>query len=156
MTEPVILNEVLFARCRRNNNVWTKPPHLEAPLRIQFAQAIERGRGQQVDRGTVEERFLRQSEIGDRLSVVEARSEEHTSELQSRLHLVCRLLLEKKKHNTTRINSPNPYGITLPIPCHPRSRCVRLTPPPDRPRLRRPLCAGARMREPRASAYSPL
>src|SRR2546429_3512295 len=34
-----------------------------------------------------------------------ARSEEHTSELQSRLHLVCRLLLEKKKkrqiHNYT-------------------------------------------------------
>src|SRR5205809_3221050 len=29
------------------------------------------------------------------------RSEEHTSELQSRLHLVCRLLLEKKKQNTT-------------------------------------------------------
>src|SRR2546422_5173164 len=32
------------------------------------------------------------------------RSEEHTSELQSRLHLVCRLLLEKKKnkkHNNT-------------------------------------------------------
>src|SRR2546422_1560204 len=27
------------------------------------------------------------------------RSEEHTSELQSRLHLVCRLLLEKKKTN---------------------------------------------------------
>src|SRR2546422_2830512 len=31
-----------------------------------------------------------------------ARSEEHTSELQSRLHLVCRLLLEKK-------NSTNPH-----------------------------------------------
>src|SRR2546429_3987243 len=29
------------------------------------------------------------------------RSEEHTSELQSRLHLVCRLLLEKKKHGGT-------------------------------------------------------
>src|SRR2546422_1257782 len=29
----------------------------------------------------------------------EERSEEHTSELQSRLHLVCRLLLEKKKKN---------------------------------------------------------
>src|SRR5216684_8212265 len=28
------------------------------------------------------------------------RSEEHTSELQSRLHLVCRLLLEKKKQQT--------------------------------------------------------
>src|SRR2546429_7055613 len=30
------------------------------------------------------------------------RSEEHTSELQSRLHLVCRLLLEKKKKTQTR------------------------------------------------------
>src|SRR3712207_8419014 len=29
-----------------------------------------------------------------------ARSEEHTSELQSRQYLVCRLLLEKKKHKT--------------------------------------------------------
>src|SRR2546422_4924085 len=31
------------------------------------------------------------------LAVRGGRSEEHTSELQSRLHLVCRLLLEKKK-----------------------------------------------------------
>src|SRR2546429_3721948 len=31
------------------------------------------------------------------------RSEEHTSELQSRLHLVCRLLLEKKKKNNTSL-----------------------------------------------------
>src|SRR2546429_3478662 len=30
------------------------------------------------------------------------RSEEHTSELQSRLHLVCRLLLEKKKKDTIK------------------------------------------------------
>src|SRR2546422_2464141 len=34
---------------------------------------------------------------GRRLRVGVGRSEEHTSELQSRLHLVCRLLLEKKK-----------------------------------------------------------
>src|SRR2546429_5018334 len=32
-----------------------------------------------------------------------ARSEEHTSELQSRLHLVCRLLLEKKKKKKNNI-----------------------------------------------------
>src|SRR2546422_7804876 len=32
-----------------------------------------------------------------------ARSEEHTSELQSRLHLVCRLLLEKKKKASIHI-----------------------------------------------------
>src|SRR2546429_4529406 len=37
------------------------------------------------------------------------RSEEHTSELQSRLHLVCRLLLEKKKQNeiTRLTDDPN-------------------------------------------------
>src|SRR5690554_7503244 len=34
----------------------------------------------------------------------EARSEEHTSELQSRPHLVCRLLLEKKKKQKPNIN----------------------------------------------------
>src|SRR2546429_3566168 len=34
------------------------------------------------------------------------RSEEHTSELQSRLHLVCRLLLEKKKSARTIAVSP--------------------------------------------------
>src|SRR2546422_1311588 len=33
--------------------------------------------------------------------LLRVRSEEHTSELQSRLHLVCRLLLEKKKNKTT-------------------------------------------------------
>src|SRR2546422_8129356 len=34
---------------------------------------------------------------GDSRVTNDPRSEEHTSELQSRLHLVCRLLLEKKK-----------------------------------------------------------
>src|SRR2546422_7616757 len=37
------------------------------------------------------------------------RSEEHTSELQSRLHLVCRLLLEKKKKANSRANPPPPF-----------------------------------------------
>src|SRR3989449_3956322 len=35
----------------------------------------------------------------DEIGLQITRSEEHTSELQSRLHLVCRLLLEKKKNN---------------------------------------------------------
>src|SRR5689334_23740607 len=36
---------------------------------------------------------------GHRLKKIHRRSEEHTSELQSQFHLVCRLLLEKKKKN---------------------------------------------------------
>src|SRR5258708_32036302 len=38
-----------------------------------------------------------------RFPTVTLRSEEHTSELQSPDHLVCRLLLEKKKHDKSRI-----------------------------------------------------
>src|SRR5258708_9576617 len=39
--------------------------------------------------------------FGNRPDLLEARSEEHTSELQSPDHLVCRLLLEKKTKQTT-------------------------------------------------------
>src|SRR2546429_2362007 len=41
--------------------------------------------------------------VGDSAGLAGAigRSEEHTSELQSRLHLVCRLLLEKKKNHSS-------------------------------------------------------
>src|SRR5205809_3302847 len=46
------------------------------------------------------------------------RSEEHTSELQSRLHLVCRLLLEKK--NSHKLNHTH---LILP------STCIALSPP---------------------------
>src|SRR2546429_5099998 len=46
-----------------------------------------------------------------------ARSEEHTSELQSRLHLVCRLLLEKKKRTPSGARPSSPtilhIGITF-------------------------------------------
>src|SRR2546429_6897589 len=58
------------------------------------------------------------------LHAAEPRSEEHTSELQSRLHLVCRLLLEKKKQNTKDIHdldNPSIQNLTLFSQlCHPR------------------------------------
>src|SRR3989442_7153905 len=46
----------------------------------------------------------------------ESRSEEHTSELQSRPHLVCRLLLEKKKLELVR--SVRLHEVNLPRPIH--------------------------------------
>src|SRR5947199_3032254 len=45
---------------------------------------------------------LRRAVAGARCARATARSEEHTSELQSLRHLVCRLLLEKKKKTTKR------------------------------------------------------
>src|SRR2546422_5930945 len=44
----------------------------------------------------------------------EDRSEEHTSELQSRLHLVCRLLLEKKKKYKQAEQCRQPYRKRMP------------------------------------------
>src|SRR3989442_10823960 len=44
------------------------------------------------------------------------RSEEHTSELQSRPHLVCRLLLEKKNQVPSNI-APSRKGIVTDAPC---------------------------------------
>src|SRR3989442_10827322 len=44
--------------------------------------------------------------------LLQRRSEEHTSELQSRPHLVCRLLLEKK--NNKRTHQPSTSAITAP------------------------------------------
>src|SRR5438309_7319902 len=41
---------------------------------------------------------------GDTEKGTAERSEEHTSELQSQFHLVCRLLLEKKKNNHNHMN----------------------------------------------------
>src|SRR2546422_8264038 len=49
---------------------------------------------------------------------LEHRSEEHTSELQSRLHLVCRLLLEKKKKKKQRtINAIKAINIHIASKC---------------------------------------
>src|SRR2546430_13278178 len=48
------------------------------------------------------------------------RSEEHTSELQSQSNLVCRLLLEKKKKNTThpnKLSKPYSYPSELHVLC---------------------------------------
>src|SRR5260370_20812309 len=46
------------------------------------------------------------------------RSEEHTSELQSHLNLVCRLLLEKKKKQTL-------LDVTNPVPAEPHAQADR-------------------------------
>src|SRR2546429_5378561 len=61
--------------------------------------------------------------LGAAHHLVKIRSEEHTSELQSRLHLVCRLLLEKK--NRTRDN----YNVSLNCS---GSMTIAQAPRPDR------------------------
>src|SRR5690625_6640361 len=62
-------------------------PYIDA-MRDRLAKALE------IDLGRVSVKAT----TSERMGFVGVRSEEHTSELQSRGHLVCRLLLEKKKN----------------------------------------------------------
>src|SRR2546429_2601637 len=55
----------------------------------------------------------------------DARSEEHTSELQSRLHLVCRLLLEKKKKKRKQHHTIHTYRTLRGTYAHMTSRSRR-------------------------------
>src|SRR3712207_8846690 len=67
---------------------------------IAQAEARLSGSGRLVIRKSGTEPLIRvMAEGEDPALVEEVRSEEHTSELQSRQYLVCRLLLEKKKKN---------------------------------------------------------
>src|SRR5687768_18354844 len=63
--------------------------------------------------------YDRQHHVNEELSgerslsgtLFDSRSEEHTSELQSRLHLVCRLLLEKKKIKELQVRRKKKYVV---------------------------------------------
>src|SRR3712207_8909477 len=65
--------------------------HLAQATVSRHVQELERELGSELLR--YEQRSVRLTSAGE-----EVRSEEHTSELQSRQYLVCRLLLEKKGH----------------------------------------------------------
>src|SRR5258708_30533024 len=56
------------------------------------------------DGDVVDQPVAAASRHGRLINHIAVRSEEHTSELQSPDHLVCRLLLEKKKQNNKRMN----------------------------------------------------
>src|SRR3989442_9999686 len=83
---PLERHEVLVAR----KQVGELPRHRAPVAREQHPEILQR---------RTRARVVEIDEV--RPAHFPSRSEEHTSELQSRPHLVCRLLLEKKK-NTTR------------------------------------------------------
>src|SRR2546422_4807341 len=68
-----------------------RSPFEQPPLLHEYAGRLWDYWEREMDTGVVRGRTLREALH---------RSEEHTSELQSRLHLVCRLLLEKKKFSS--------------------------------------------------------
>src|SRR3712207_8696825 len=102
---------LFFFNDTATTEIYTLSLHDALPIfKDQVAQQAQ-AQGQDVDRDAAFEAALQQAglteeqlrqQIREQLPVQEvqqrvARSEEHTSELQSRQYLVCRLLLEKKK-----------------------------------------------------------
>src|SRR5256884_1129882 len=68
---------------------------LSADLGVKPTREILDAVREKMDRNALSDAAQLKREI--KSHIIRIRSEEHTSELQSRLHLVCRLLLEKKK-----------------------------------------------------------
>src|SRR3712207_7133787 len=86
-----------------------RAPRVEAPPRAK--RLLERLRSQILRRGAVREREQVAVDVVEmRCGHVGERSEEHTSELQSRQYLVCRLLLEKKKKHTSSVSNRHAHS----------------------------------------------
>src|SRR3712207_7888008 len=98
----------LMIRPPPTSPLFPHPPLFRSPAALQLAE------GQLPDVGAVDRAAVAVAQLGDvgpplqrvalrpddrPLAGEAERSEEHTSELQSRQYLVCRLLLEKKKKN---------------------------------------------------------
>src|SRR5690625_6335188 len=88
------LIQTVTDQCPEDNNQAKKSGHDES---LCFASARSRRGSRRLQTGgkLTQAGF---STIEIKTHVIHGRSEEHTAELQSRGHLVCRLLLEKKKN----------------------------------------------------------
>src|SRR2546422_11270071 len=94
----IFISIFFFFNDTATTEIYTLSLHDALPI---YPHRPRRARGAETRRarlrsGQLVRRRCRRFSRGQRA----ARSEEHTSELQSRLHLVCRLLLEKKKKLT--------------------------------------------------------
>src|SRR5690554_7584810 len=88
--DPYLKTDLLTAGCLRSLDI--DGDRVSASLRLNYAAGrIVGGIGQMLT-------VALENVPGVESARVQVRSEEHTSELQSRPHLVCRLLLEKKKN----------------------------------------------------------
>src|SRR2546422_3467105 len=85
----------------RSRDRYLGEPILEVQLERDEGEALLCGRADELADFVLVQQQLAGARGWGVVVAAGLRSEEHTSELQSRLHLVCRLLLEKKKKRST-------------------------------------------------------
>src|SRR2546422_2729567 len=97
MTQPASPSFFFFFNDTATTEIYTLSLHDALPIFLvgQLHQLAFRHLPAGLREALVHVLIAESHDVTDRLGI--ERSEEHTSELQSRLHLVCRLLLEKKK-----------------------------------------------------------
>src|SRR3712207_9026060 len=95
--------EIFFFNDTATNEIYTLSLHDALPILVDHM--ISAGEIAQLTCGGENAVVARPSRLVAVSQDTAARSEEHTSELQSRQYLVCRLLLEKKTNTTTPIPS---------------------------------------------------
>src|SRR5439155_19192149 len=104
-TAPAADNAIPWPTIKRKTSDGRAPSAIRTPIsRVRRATSYESNPYSPIQASKsdsppkkLDKRAIRRSWKSD-LSICSARSEEHTSELQSRGHLVCRLLLEKKNY----------------------------------------------------------
>src|SRR5260370_4787822 len=85
LATPAYYTSFFFFNDTATTEIYTLSLHDALPI---YEPALDQDQDRQINRPAARERWRR---------AARTRSEEHTSELQSHLNLVCRLLLEKKK-----------------------------------------------------------
>src|SRR5256886_12685564 len=124
MTAYASVDTAVEAIKRGAYDLVTKPLDLDK-VEMLIARALQSRRMEQENRTLrqqIDERFGLENILGESL----ARSEEHTSELQSQSNLVCRLLLEKKKKTGKRTsNTPQPPSSRSAVPTSPTTPISR-------------------------------
>src|SRR2546422_4979910 len=92
---------LFFFNDTATTEIYTLSLHDALPISSPFSQGYTQNQmGGGMGGPVVRDRLFAFAALQGRWKDQALRSEEHTSELQSRLHLVCRLLLEKKKRTT--------------------------------------------------------
>src|SRR2546429_6065905 len=115
MRDTTSASSFFFFNDTATTEIYTLSLHDALPISSAISRAVKRSRRTPVPCSPPPRpSSCRSSSISssDRRKGGSTRSEEHTSELQSRLHLVCRLLLEKKKDShMTHIDNCTPAGV---------------------------------------------
>src|SRR3712207_9392371 len=101
LSTTIVFTFFFFFNDTATTEIYTLSLHDALPI---YAVTIEAVSGGMADVGDMSIMAPEHRAIVDGLKPSPGRSEEHTSELQSRQYLVCRLLLEKKKINTINLD----------------------------------------------------